>query len=286
MKRAVALVVVAAVAAACSSSGPSTTAPSPPPTATPGTSPGTTETSAPPGTVVVGGTNAVPKDTPTSARREPIASGAVGSDATRFLRTSESTRIVVQVITQAGAAPQPATIDHVVSVLSSASGKPVSTAGGAVRSDRQSWSSADIRNAASDAASQTPPDAAVLRLLFLRGRFDDGGDTDGEIIGLSVAGDVAAIFSDKVDEAATGLVSPARIEDSVTTHEVGHLLGLVDLVLRTGRADPGHPGHSPNRGSVMYWAVESSLVTDLLTGGPPREFDAEDKADLATIRRG
>jgi hypothetical protein len=36
----------------------------------------------------------------------------------------------------------------------------------------------------------------------------------------------------------------------------------------------------------MYWAVESSLVGDLLTGGPPQDFDAADLADLATIRGG
>ncbi|MEA3055907.1 MAG: hypothetical protein QOD30_1339, partial [Actinomycetota bacterium] len=38
--------------------------------------------------------------------------------------------------------------------------------------------------------------------------------------------------------------------------------------------------------SVMYWAVESTVVTDLLTGGPPRDFDAADLADLAEIRGG
>jgi hypothetical protein len=36
----------------------------------------------------------------------------------------------------------------------------------------------------------------------------------------------------------------------------------------------------------MYWAVESSLVTQVLAGGPPRDFDAEDLADLAALRNG
>jgi hypothetical protein len=286
MKRVAALVLVAAIGTACASSSPTGTSATSPSSVTPGTSSGAPTTPGPPHTIIVGGTNAVPDDSPTTVTAQPVASGGVGSQATRYLRDAESSRIVVQVITQQGAAPQQATINHVVSVLSSASGKAVSTAGGSVSGDRQKWSSADIRGAAIDAAADTPADTAVLRLLFLRGQFDEGGDHDDEVIGLSVAGDVAAIFSDKVDGAATGLVSPAHIEDSVTTHEVGHLLGLVDLVLHTGRADPAHPGHSRNRGSVMYWAVESSLVTDLLTGGPPRDFDAEDKADLATIRRG
>ena len=280
------LVPLVAVAAACSSSSPSATVDTAPSSIAPGTTSGAPTTAGTPRTIIVGGTDAVPDRTPTTVRPQPVASGGVGSDAARYLRPDGSQRVIVQVITQQGATPQQATIDHVVSVLSAASGKPVTTAGGTVSSDRQKWSSADIRGAATNAAVDAPADSAVLHLLFLRGQFDEGGDKDDEIIGLSVAGDVAAIFSDKVDAAATGLVSPARIEDSVTTHEVGHLLGLVDLVLHTGRGDPAHPGHSANRSSVMYWAVESSLVTDLLTGGPPRDFDAQDKADLATIRRG
>ena len=36
----------------------------------------------------------------------------------------------------------------------------------------------------------------------------------------------------------------------------------------------------------MYWAVESDLVGDLLSGGPPTEFDGTDLRDLATIRNG
>jgi len=78
--------------------------------------------------------------------------------------------------------------------------------------------------------------------------------------------------------------SPDVIEDACTMHESGHLLGLVDLVLNTGRQDPEHPGHSRNRQSVMYYAVESGLVAQLLGGPPPTEFDDADRADLATIR--
>jgi hypothetical protein len=36
----------------------------------------------------------------------------------------------------------------------------------------------------------------------------------------------------------------------------------------------------------MYWAVESTLIGDLVTGGPPQDFDTADLADLGAIRRG
>ena len=60
---------------------------------------------------------------------------------------------------------------------------------------------------------------------------------------------------------------------------------VIDLVLHTGREDPDHPGHSPNRGSVMYWAVERDLVGTLLGAGPATTFDDADRAELAAIRR-
>jgi hypothetical protein len=212
-----------------------------------------------------------------------VATGPPGSFAPAFLRPGRGDRIVVEVATQAGAEPQGSTLDHVTEVLAQVSQKQVTLAGAGTPPADDSWTSAEIR-AAFDAVAATAQDdrAAVLRLMFVHGRFAE----DDNVLGVAVRGDAAAIFVDGMDEAATPLVGAGAIEVATTTHEVGHLLGLVDLVLDTGRADPEHPGHSSNEDSVMYWAVESTLVTDLLAGGPPRNFDGDDLADLARIRSG
>jgi hypothetical protein len=127
-----------------------------------------------------------------------------------------------------------------------------------------------------------PEGTRLLRFAFVHGESAQGAD----VLGISLTGDFAAVFVDQVDASATGLVSPATIERAVAVHELGHLLGLVDLHLHTGRADPAHPGHSSDKRSVMYWAVDSSVVGDLLTGGPPQDFDAQDLADLRRIAAG
>ena len=217
---------------------------------------------------------------PTTTAAAP-APGAVGAFAPFFLRPAESRSIVVEIRSQAGAEPRAGTVSHLRQVLRANSGKDVGVAGGALPGGARSWSADEIRALADEGGRPQSREAAVMRILFLRGGFAES-DT---ALGLAVRSDVAAVFSDRVDEAAGLTGNAARIEDAVTIHEAGHLLGLVDLHLSTGREDPEHPGHSRNRNSVMYYAVESTLVGSILGGGPPTEFDAEDRADLEAIRR-
>jgi hypothetical protein len=188
--------------------------------------------------------------------------------------------VVVELRTQSGASPQQSSITHLESVLSSVTGKNVSVVQGAgIDGAAKSWSADELRAAGAAGAGQGGG-RAVIHLLFVHGSF--GGDDS--VLGIAVRGDTAAVFVDEVQSSSTPLVGSSGIESAVVTHEVGHLLGLVDLFLHTGRQDPDHPGHSTDQNSVMYWAVESNLVADLLTGGPPKDFDNADLADLQTIR--
>lgn len=216
---------------------------------------------------------------PTTAGVTVPREGAVGSYGPWYLRADAAASIVVEVRSQSGAEPTGTTVERIRSVLQEVSGKSVTTAGGTVPGGARQWNPDDIRAEADRTGPPQRREAAVLTLLFLRGGLDGADQT----IGVAVRSDVAAVFSDKVDEASGPFVGSARIEQAVTTHEVGHLLGLVDLVLDTGRDDPEHPGHSTNRASVMYFAVESTLVGDLLGGGPPTDFDDADRADLRSI---
>jgi hypothetical protein len=236
-----------------------------------------------------GTTSPAQRTTTTAASgNQPADTGAkdgVGAYARTLLRPSPATSIAIEVFEQSGAEPVQATLDHAVSVWHAVSAKPVSAAGPvAVGGAAQSWTADDLRNLA-DSQTRTPQTAgrAVVHVLFLHGTYQG----DSSILGISVRGDTAAVFEDQVRAAATPGVAPkAKIEDAVTEHELGHILGLVDLVLHTGRGDPQHPGHSTDKNSVMYWAIESDLVSQVLGGPPPVDFDDADRADLTTIRNG
>lgn len=296
---AVALIAGAVVVAACGGSNgePSAEHGSSSTTTEPGAAPrDTTDPTEPEGTPEPGpgatagpggapAPTAAPPDSapsPTTTAAAVPAPGGVGDYAAFYLRPSESASVVLDVHSQSGAEPSGDSIGHVRRVLADVTGKQVALNGGTIAGAGRAWTAADIRSLADRTGLGQSRDRSVLKLFFLRGEFADS-DT---VLGVAVRSDVAAIFSDKVDSAAGPLDSTTRIETAVTTHEVGHLLGLVDLVLATGREDPEHPGHSSNRQSVMYWAVESTLVGSLLDGGPPTTFDSADRADLATIRNG
>lgn len=190
--------------------------------------------------------------------------------------------IEVDVLVQTGASPDASVIARVVELLKQQSGKAVTAVGPRSISGGSVYSAQQIRDIADGSPQRQGHDnTAVIHLMYLRGQFERDG-----VLGVTVRGDTTAIFVDQIAGAATPLVSESRIERSVVTHEIGHVLGLVDLFLDTKRGDPDHPGHSRNPRSVMYWAVEADVVAQVLGGPPPVDFDTTDLADLARIHAG
>ena len=260
-----------------------TSAPGAPAAAPAPESPGTTEAthgepSAPPATG-----NRTPPPEPGEDPIAAAARGNVGAFARTLLRPQPAERLVIDLLVESGAGPSEATLDQAVSTLERVSGKNVSVTRTSIAGGKQSWTGADLRAVAdSEAPTAQGNGTAAIRALFVEGGLE-GNDS---AVGVAVRGDVLAVFADRVSDASSPLVSRSRMEDAILIHEIGHLLGLVDLALDTGRDDPEHPGHSRNSGSVMYWAVESTLVGQALNGPPPTEFDSQDLADLAKLRSG
>lgn len=227
--------------------------------------------------------------TPTTRGSNPDTSDAIKAAATSapgafagvLLAPGPAERLVIDVLVQEGQDADAATLNLVKSLLAEQSGKPVTVRGpNTLNAAASSYSSNDIRGLAAQGLPQSDG-TAVIHLLFLSGDFEKDG-----VLGVTVRGDTMAVFPDAISRSASPLVSPSRIERSVVVHELGHVLGLVDLFLDANREDPDHPGHSKNRNSVMFWAVESDLVAQLFTGPPPVDFDSADLADLRRIRGG
>jgi hypothetical protein len=147
-------------------------------------------------------------------------------------------------------------------------------------SSSRRWTERELA-ALADRSTRAPQASGrfVLRMLSVRGQ----NVRSANILAESFRGDTIATFPESYASSGQHIIT------TVTVHEVGHLLGLVDLYLNRGRSDtvndPAGQGHSRNPGSVMYWAVDPSLLGTLF-GTASDRFDAQDERDLAAIRAG
>ena len=296
--RITALACVAAVSAACSSPAGNPTGAAPPTSASSarpypsGSIPApsaitTTGSGRAGGSERPGSTSASPSGAASGGSAAAGATGPVGAFARTLLQTGRATNIAIQVIEESGASPDQPALDEVATKLRQISEKNVALTGPVVFTGGPSaWTPSDLASVVDrdGTANSAGTGTAVLHLLFVHGQFDN----DPSVLGVAFRGDALAIFPDQTSGSLT--LDTDRIATSIYLHETGHLLGLVDEVLHDGRGDPNDPSHcmchSPDRNSVMYYAIDTTAIGQLLGGAPPTDFDAADYGDLAKIRAG
>lgn len=216
--------------------------------------------------------------------------GAVGVNGPAMLR-GDRAQLVIEIDVQQGITVDQAAVDHLVDEVRRHVDKPggITFAGGnTFASDRTEWSAGDLREAAAaNRTTSSTGDAVSVHVMYVRGGFYQDGEQTAAI-GVAYSASNVAIFPERWAGLGTLLGSSRAIERAVLVHEFGHLFGLVNLTYASeiDHEDPEHPGHSSSQQSVMFHAIESTLIGQVFSGPPPDRFDDADAADLAGLRSG
>jgi hypothetical protein len=206
--------------------------------------------------------------------------------ARTILRTSPARRLVVEITYAEGRRPAQASIDHLIAILQRETSKPdgiIQQVDDPITATKSTYTLSDlIALEARDRRLHSTGSVATIWIAALNGSYAGGSAT----LGLSFRATAFVLFEDQIQQAADVFVSAASIERAVITHEMGHLLGLINIGYhsRYDHEDPQHPHHSKYQTSVMYWAIEDTSIATILRGGPPDDFDQYDRADLALLR--
>lgn len=214
----------------------------------------------------------------------------VGANGRAILR-GDRPALVVEIDAQQGVEPQQEALDHLRAMLEDVTHKPKGIRFEGVdtfSSTRTTWNTEDLRRAAAEHRSTSTTDTEVsIHVLYVAGSHAED-DSQTNAIGLAYSASTFAVFPDRWQGLSSVLGSGQAIERAVLVHELGHLLGLVNLGYTSDidHEDPQHPGHSDNDGSVMFHAVETTLIGQAFSGPPPATFDEADRSDLEGLRTG
>ncbi|MBZ0271827.1 hypothetical protein K8I61_07300 [bacterium] len=160
------------------------------------------------------------------------------------------------------------------------------------------WTSDALHDFADEHFNLDVPDGTVaMHAMFVDGELETDGSA--RILGLAWSHAHIAIFRDTIDDVCGGgVVIPSleeelcrRAELTIWTHEVGHVIGLVNngVPMVNAHEDTEHAHHDVDDECVMYWAHENDTVIDVIAGnligdGDALAFDDACLADVAAVK--
>lgn len=112
----------------------------------------------------------------------------------------------------------------------------------------------------------------------------DGLYTQANVLGIAYRNTSMCLFGKALTNNSGGLNQPSRtkLESTILEHEMGHILGLVNLgaPMQAAHEDAGHEKHCNNSACLMYWATQTTGIMGTLMSGAVPILDANCKADL------
>lgn len=219
-----------------------------------------------------------------------------------YIRNQGFSRLVIELDSVSGLSPRAGVTAAVTDVLNDVLDKPNGIVFTTDEVDLESadaygdgdgiWTYAELQELAAERANLSLDDGEIdIHTMWLDGAYENGN-----VVGVAWGQRFLAIFAERIAQACN-LLALADVlcplaETTIWTHEIGHVIGLVDngTPMVNDHRDPDNGRHDISDESVMYWAYEGVGVMDVLQArilGNNEEvipWGAECLNDLAAIR--
>lgn len=208
---------------------------------------------------------------------------SVGASARELLSASQYTSVIIEVQYMTGFAPDAAALTHIQNMLASVVNKP----GGITIITKEIPAAANTTLSLNEVVNIEKQNRTAFTSgsqLALYILYTNGDYTENSVLGVAYKNTSCVLFGKKINDnsGAIGQASRTKLVATVAEHELGHLLGLVDLgsPMQTAHKDGAHGNHCTNSNCLMYYATETSDIFGFLITGNIPSFDANCKADL------
>lgn len=207
----------------------------------------------------------------------------VGSSGRDFLSSANFTSLNVEIQYMAGFAPDEASINNLTVFLNSLINKP----GGITISQKEIPASNQLAYTLNDIAAIEQKERTAYNSgnqLAVYVLITDGAYTNASVLGVAYRNTSLCLLGKTIfdNSGNIGQSGRTRLESTVTEHEFGHLLGLVDLgtPMVTNHKDAPHENHCNDKDCLMYYDVETTVVFGSLISGDIPVLDSQCLADL------
>lgn len=206
-----------------------------------------------------------------------------------FLSQGKYTNLVIEINYVSGYAPTDESVNNLVAFLSARINKPngISFTKKAI-SVSTSGSSYDLNQIKdieyANRKMVTGGSTLTAYILYLDKEYTGTVSSQSKVLGINYQSSSIVIFENTIAQFSGGLTQPSRVllESTVSQHEFGHVLGLVDngTAMQTNHIDAANGKHCNNANCLMYYAVETSDVIKNLLGSSPPPLDDNCLNDL------
>lgn len=147
-----------------------------------------------------------------------------------------------------------------------------------------SYSLDDIINIENAHRTQNTSKKTLTAYVFFADADYTGNNGSSKVLGIAYGGSSMVIFEKTIKDYSGGITQPpvSTLETTVTHHEFGHILGLVNngTSMQSEHQDEPHGSHCDDPNCLMYYTAETNEIIANIIGGNIPALDARCINDL------